>query len=45
MTSITGIPAEEVGTVVQDFVDDGAERVVIVLRDDGTYTITESEGS
>ena len=41
MSSITGVPPGEVGTVVQDFVNDGAERLVIELQDDGSYTISE----
>jgi hypothetical protein len=45
MSSITGIPPAEVGTVVQDFINDGAERLVVELRDDGTYTISETEGA
>lgn len=40
--SITGIPAESVGRVVQDFVDDGATQVVIDLAEDGTYTVSAS---
>lgn len=39
MQSITGIPAAQVGSVVQDFVDDGAARIVVELNDDGTYTV------
>jgi hypothetical protein len=38
--SITGIPRNQVGEVVQDFVDDGAISVVVELMEDGTYTIS-----
>lgn len=38
--SITGIPHNQVGAVVQDFVDDGAVNVVVELMEDGTYTIS-----
>ncbi len=41
MSSITGVPPGEVGAVVQDFVNDGAERIVVELSEDGTYTISE----
>jgi hypothetical protein len=40
MESITGIPADAVGRVVQDFVDDGAEHIVVELTPDGTYTVS-----
>jgi hypothetical protein len=39
MQSITGIPAAQVGSVVQDFVEDGAARIVVELNDDGTFTV------
>lgn len=42
MSTITGVPAGEVGVVVQDFVNDGATRIEVELRDDGTYTVTAS---
>jgi hypothetical protein len=38
--SITGVPAKEVGRVVQDFIDDGATDVVVAKNPDGTYTVT-----
>lgn len=38
--SISGIPADQVGRVVQDFVDDGAAQVVAELASDGTYTVS-----
>ena len=41
MSSITNVPAGEVGGVVQDFVNDGAERIVVEIAEDGSYTITE----
>jgi hypothetical protein len=38
--SITGIPADQVGQVVQDFVDDGAMHVVVEMAEDGTFTVS-----
>ncbi|MFL6247769.1 MAG: hypothetical protein ACJ74H_17225 [Thermoanaerobaculia bacterium] len=40
--SITGIPAAQVGQVVQDFIDDGAMHVVVEMDDDGTFTVSAS---
>jgi hypothetical protein len=40
--SITGIPADQVGQVVQDFIDDGATNVAVEQVEDGTYTISSS---
>jgi hypothetical protein len=40
--SITGIPADQVGQVVQDFIDDGAANVVVEQVEDGTYTISST---
>ena len=40
--SITGIPADQVGQVVQDFVDDGAMNVVVEMGEDGTFTVSAS---
>lgn len=37
---ITGIPAAQVGRVVQDFIDDGKTNVIAQLMDDGTYTVS-----
>jgi hypothetical protein len=37
--SITGVPRDQVGQVVQDFVDDGATNVAVTLDEDGTYTV------
>ena len=42
MDSITGVPASEVGRVVQDFVDDGAVHVVVEKNDDGTFTVSRT---
>jgi len=42
MESITGVPAEAVGQVVQDFVNDGAARVVVEHEADGSYTVSRS---
>lgn len=41
MSSITNVPPGEVGAVVQDFINDGAERIVVELSEDGSYTISE----
>ena len=38
--SITGIPADQVGQVVQDFVDDGAMNVVVEMGEDGKFTVS-----
>ena len=40
MESITRVPQESVGQVVQDFVNDGASRVAVVRDEDGTFTVT-----
>ncbi|HYC59483.1 MAG TPA: hypothetical protein VEK79_07950 [Thermoanaerobaculia bacterium] len=40
--SITGIPAAQVGQVVQDFIDDGAMHVVVEKNEDGTYTVSSA---
>lgn len=40
MPSVTGIPAGEVGSVVQDFINDGAAEVVVEKLSDGTYNVT-----
>jgi hypothetical protein len=37
--SISGVPAEQVGRVVQDFIDDGAKQVTAELMADGTYVV------
>lgn len=37
---VTDIPAGEVGTVVQDFVDDGAEKVFVEKQQDGKFTVS-----
>ena len=40
MSTITGVPAGEVGNVVQDFVNDGATEVVVEKLSDGTYSVS-----
>lgn len=40
MQTITGIPAEAVGQVVQDFINDGAARVVVEREESGLYTVS-----
>ncbi|HVE72692.1 MAG TPA: hypothetical protein VNI54_15110 [Thermoanaerobaculia bacterium] len=42
MDSITGVPAPEVGRVVQDFVDDGATHVVVEKTEDGSFTVSRT---
>ncbi|HVG22817.1 MAG TPA: hypothetical protein VND45_01575 [Thermoanaerobaculia bacterium] len=42
MESITGVPANEVGRVVQDFIDDGAMHVVVERNEDGTYRVSRT---
>lgn len=42
MQSITNVPAMNVGRVVQDFVDDGAVKVLVEEGENGTYTVTGS---
>jgi hypothetical protein len=37
---VTDIPAPEVGTVVQDFVDDGAGKVLVEKQPDGNFTVS-----
>lgn len=41
--SITGIPAEEVGNVVQDFVDDGATEIAVQRDENGTFTVSRTD--
>lgn len=40
MESINGVPAEAVGQVVQDFVNDGATHVVVEREEGGTYRVS-----
>ncbi|HYC90425.1 MAG TPA: hypothetical protein VEO54_14505 [Thermoanaerobaculia bacterium] len=40
MESLTGVPASQVGRVVQDFVNDGATNIAVERNADGTYTVT-----
>lgn len=40
--SVTGIPADQVGQVVQDFVNDGALHIVVERNEDGTYVVSAS---
>lgn len=40
MESITGVPADAVGQVVQDFVNDGATHVVVEREEAGTYRVS-----
>ena len=37
---VTDIPPAEVGTVVQDFVDNGAANVRVERQPDGKYTVS-----
>jgi hypothetical protein len=38
--SITEIPADQVGRVVQDFIDDGATNIVVEQAENGTFTVS-----
>lgn len=40
METIERVPADAVGQVVQDFINDGATRVEVERDDDGTFTVT-----
>lgn len=40
METISGIIPDQVGVVVQDFVNDGATNIVVQQDEDGTYTVT-----
>lgn len=40
MQTITGIPAEAVGQVVQDFINDGAANVVVEREESGLFTVS-----
>ncbi len=42
MQSITNVPAVNVGRVVQDFIDDGAVKVLVESTENGTFTVTAS---
>ncbi|MGN6182697.1 MAG: hypothetical protein ACTHQM_03480 [Thermoanaerobaculia bacterium] len=42
MQSINGIPAANVGSVVQDFINDGALKVLVEQEENGTYTVSAS---
>ena len=37
---VTDIPSSEVGTVVQDFVDNGDEKVFVEKQADGNFTVS-----
>jgi hypothetical protein len=37
---IQRVPADQVGRVVQDFIDDGETHVVVLRDADGTYTVS-----
>ena len=43
MESISGVPAEAVGQVVQDFVNDGAVHIVVAREEDGSFTVSRAE--
>ena len=40
--TLTGVPVDEVGKVVQGFIDDGAEHTIAEKDDDGTFTVSAS---
>jgi len=37
---MTAVPKDKVGTIVQSFIDDGANEVLSVEDPDGTWTVT-----
>jgi hypothetical protein len=37
---VTDVPKPEVGTVVQDFIDDGNEKVLVERQPDGNFTVS-----
>ena len=37
---VTDIPTTQVGTVVQDFIENGAPKVLVEQQPDGNYTVT-----
>ena len=43
MQSISGVPKAKVGTVVQDFINDGAQTVIVEQNEDGTFTVSVDE--
>ena len=43
METVTEIPPEDVSTVVQDFINDGASHVVVERASDGTYTVIATD--
>jgi hypothetical protein len=45
MPSVTGVPAGEVGNVVQDFINDGATEVIVEKMSDGTYSVSTRKTS
>lgn len=40
MQTLSGIPPANVGRMVQDFIDNGASRVIVELNEDGTFTVS-----
>jgi hypothetical protein len=40
--TLTGVPDDKVGEVVQSFIDDGAEHTVAEKENDGTFTVSAS---
>ena len=42
MQSIANVPAMNVGRVVQDFIADGAIKVLVEAAENGMYTVTAS---
>jgi len=43
MQTISNVPPDAVGQVVQDFVNDGATRVVVQQEEEGTFTVTSDK--
>ncbi|HEX8169429.1 MAG TPA: hypothetical protein VF824_02685 [Thermoanaerobaculia bacterium] len=40
MANVEKVPSGEVGNVVQDFVNDGAEHIVVQKEADGSYSVS-----
>ena len=43
MPSVTGVPAGEVGSVVQDLINDGADEIVVEKLSDGSFSVSAKD--
>ncbi|MEK6589347.1 MAG: hypothetical protein AABZ11_01575 [Nitrospinota bacterium] len=43
MAPIKNVPKDDVGQVVQDFIDDGVKRLKVEEQSDGNFTVTPLE--